>query len=204
MGLSSKKFYYILFFVLILGCFSDKDNKYSESENKVFEVKNPILFDSTYPFNSANKIVIYSYPDRYLWDGEKIESGVFRFNNTVIKNGKLNFDNSKIKDKVTLNQQQSRNLFNILYNKKCEEDISYSCYDPRHLIVFYDVKDNATDYIEICFQCSNIHTSEKVPTINTCNKKMDLLSNLFKSFGVNYFGDFDEENKLLNDINIKE
>lgn len=193
------KYLTIILLTFIIGCHTKDNNVVKEDvlDETMSEIKNKINIDTCYPYNVSSYIRVFSYPNRHLWDGKKLKPGVFKFNDELLKNGKLNFDTSKIEEKITLNKSQTNLLFQFLHNKCCGSDIVASCYDPRHLIVFYDKNNKAIEYIEICLSCSNIYTSKKVPEICTCPAKMDSFHTLLKEFGINYYGDFKTENKYI-------
>ena len=146
-------------------------------------------YDTTYPFGQSYKIEIISYSDRMVWDTIPNKKNGTRVNNTLIKNGKLNFDLNKIIDRVTLNIEQQEILFNTLYNTDCGPDIAVAgCFQPRHLIVFYDKNNYAFSYIEICFQCYQTRQPEGINIIvgYLCYEKISDMIDLFKKVGITY------------------
>lgn len=188
----------IVFALTLLSCKNEKvksDETYQEP--KVTDAKQQKKIDSTYPFSKAKYIKIYSYPNRSAWDVKRGMSGGHLFNNELIKDGKLNFDLSYIQEEVRLDKNQKELLFKILYNKDCESDAMAACYNPRHLIAFYNSKNQIYEYIEFCLECSNFQAEEKTTSFTICNSKTDTIKQTLQNFGVKYFGDKIYEAKLF-------
>jgi hypothetical protein len=172
----------------------------AETINDIIPSQN-FKFSNTYPFSKASYIRVISYPDRNLWDHTKKEKGSYQVNNEIVKNGKINFDMSRIVDNVKLTTKQADDIFQILYNKKCLMEEVAACYDPRHMILFYDSNDKVIEYIEFCFDCSNYQTSDSVTRFSGCPKKFDMLYNEFIKVGVKSTGDPKIEEKLIKELN---
>lgn len=129
----------------------------------------------TFPFNEADKIVIYSYKSRDSASlGEKL-----------IVHGKFTLKN--FKETVVLNQLQKDSLFSLLYNYKtryddCSGITASACYVPRHSIVFYKDK-RAIAFLELCLECGQ-ENANNTDFGNFCYGKMDLFEKYFKSIGI--------------------
>lgn len=148
---------------------------------------------SSYPFSEADYIEILSYPNRMEWDTTADGKYSDYFHPKIIKNGKLNFDTTEIKERVRLTSEQGIRLFNILYNNACLVQQMSPCFEPRHSIIFYHKDKKAFAFIEMCFACSSVRTSDlkKEPEIGCYEKKNDL-KELFKNAGIK-FGLNDED-----------
>ena len=91
-----------------------------------------------------------------------------------------------IKEEIDLTRQQSNSLFALLKTNMCEIDEGAICYYPRHAILFYDSKGQPFSYIEICFECTNYRTSDKLP-LDFCYEKSQAIKDFFQSAGIKYF-----------------
>ena len=204
--------YYFTFIITIsfgiISCtsFSNNNNINEARENSIVviedveDAKIKQKYDTTYPYSIAKYIKVISYPNRTIWDCKKISPGAFQFNSMVVKDGKLNFDLSKIIDNVTLNTEQANQLFDILQNKTCLSIEADACYEPRHLIIFYDKNDRIIEYIELCLGCVNYRISEKMAQFDMCNSKMRLLNGFFVKIGIKYFKDLKLEHQYEKEL----
>lgn len=193
------KYFPVIFFLTLCSCNNQEEESYETyyQESIVKDTKVKKVIDSIYPFSKVAYIKIYSYPNRSIWDVKKGESGGQLFNSELIKDGTLNFDKSYIKDEIRLNKTQKEILFDVLYNKDCESDEMAACYNPRHLITFYNSKNQIFEYIEFCLECSNYQIEEKTKSFTICHSKADTLKQTFQKFGVKYYGDKNYENGLF-------
>ena len=148
---------------------------------------NKLKAASTYPFSEADYIEILSYPNRMEWDTTADGKYSDYFHPEIIKKGKLNFDTTRIKERVRLTSEQGNKLFGILYNNTCLMQQMSPCFDPRHSIIFYHKDKKAFAFIEMCLMCSTVRTSnlKNEPEITCFEKKKDLIQ-LFKSVGINF------------------
>lgn len=134
----------------------------------------------TYPFSDARRIEILSYPDRFVWDTLPTSS------HSPIQNGQIAIEQSRVKERVELSLTQKADLFNLLYNTKCNLPSSAACYDPRHAVIFFDKDDKAFAYIEICLSCLTTKESKDVNIGELCSEKITDIRNMFKNFGIKY------------------
>ncbi len=143
-----------------------------------------------FPFNLADEIEVVAFNN-----GEG--------NMMAIKNGKfilLEIPNKvdsiakkyrrKIQERVVLDAEAIKNLSNLLYNYNTIDGNSMAtdCYDPHHAILFYK-KNKAIAFLEVCFSCSYIRSSENVVFKGFCPEKYRRLKKFIDSLGVKYKGD---------------
>lgn len=108
------------------------------------------------------------------------------FRKPLVDNYKLTFDSTMIKEQITLNKLQQKELLNLIVCDTClPEEVDMACYDPRHMILFKDKKDKIIGYTEFCFTCLSSRSSENLSKFQKyCYSDMN---NLFKKFGIKYF-----------------
>jgi hypothetical protein len=71
-------------------------------------------------------------------------------------------DVERFKTIVEINSEDVSDLLTAIYQPKTEFEVG-ACYEPRHSVVFYNNQNEIIGYIEICFECSQIHVFGKVP-----------------------------------------
>jgi hypothetical protein len=71
-------------------------------------------------------------------------------------------DVKRFKTIVEINSEDVSKLLLAIYQPKSDFEEG-ACYEPRHGIVFYNNQNALIGYIEICFECSQIHVFGKVP-----------------------------------------
>lgn len=169
--------------------------------NKRYSIKQRL---SHYPYSRAAKIVAVSYaveeptadiiidnpgsPEDTI--PKRIIDTVFK-EGLHIKNGVINF--SSIKEIKVLKHSQINTLTNIVFNTDYKVNDHYNaknesvCYYPRNSLVFFDKDGKVFDYMEICFECHEMHSKSKRVRLGTlCNQKYDLLRKFFISVGITY------------------
>src|SRR5690606_29915718 len=102
------------------------------------------------PFHLAKRIELLTYNNRMEWwfKNNKVEQ-------PLVKDGKLNMPLDSIQLRVKLDAVAVNKWQSALYGKKFCKDNSISfCYEPRHLLLFYDSNNKVLDYIEICLSCA--------------------------------------------------
>ncbi len=151
-------------------------NKYNIAERNKF-----------YPFNKAAHIVLISFKE-----GQNIP-----VNHKVL-------DTQKVLEQVILNRQQTDSLTSLFYNightpvqgAHFVVDHAGSCYEPRNGILFINSVGKILAYLEICFMCRRTEpSSDKVNDARPCLTKYDLLRNFFRSAGIKY--GTNEQNEVL-------
>lgn len=166
------KYFFLLLFLTIFSC---------KSTQEKIQVDNVFL--------EADKVEIWSYANREIWHIENVEgSDSKRMENLEIENGKLNIDLINVKEKIKLTKKEVAEIYKILFSSKICKYVSVAaCYQPRHLIVFYDSEEKVINALEICLSCIQIQSINNFNYPDLCEQKMDKLEKLFKSFGINYY-----------------
>ncbi len=167
----NKKKKIILIFV---GCFLFVFTTIIYNPFKIFKLE---LF-----FNNVEKVEIYSYQERNLWIETSSQSDLKKLN--YIINGEIYIDKKYLRNKITLNDNQISELKSRL-RKTFNLDLTYKCYIPRHSLIFYNNENEIFGYIEICFDCNRVISSENLDFISS--NSLNLESTLEK-FGISYFG----------------
>lgn len=140
-----------------------------------------IQMKNTFPFSQAAKIEIISFP------ADKFRSSE-AFQNYDIVDGKMQFDESIILQRIVLNKSQIENLFDILYEyKETDEFRGADCYNPNHRVIFYDNKGKIIAFLELCFICEGYKLSLGFTPEKIYHTKFNQLETYFKSVGVNHF-----------------
>jgi hypothetical protein len=132
-------------------------------------------------YRKVSKVEIYAYLDRNEWDENDYEN--YRYFSNFL-NGKVDIKKKYIKNKVTLDIAQIESMKSIL--KKGNINNPYKCYDPRHLIVYYNSSNQIIGHIELCFDCNTSHSSKSVESFELC---VFNLRPFFKEIGITYFED---------------
>src|SRR3989344_4433139 len=106
------------------------EQKIGTDTSEAFYVVNANKFEysTIFPFSDAAYIEILSYPNRLKWDTTSDGKHTDYFHPHLIKNGKLNFDTTGIKERILLNSEKQKKLFNILYNNTCLAQQMSPCY----------------------------------------------------------------------------
>ncbi len=150
----------------------------------------PVAYATTFPFSTAERVELISFPNRYGWDTVAHAEGTYINDVLIDPEGRVTVPKARVKDRVTLTTHQGQQLFDLLCNNPCPADevMAAACYDPRHLITFHDKDGKAFAYIEICLECFQAHYSEGIPVQDFCPEKIRALNHLFRQLGVSYFG----------------
>ncbi|WP_264559330.1 hypothetical protein [Flavobacterium sp. N2270] len=178
------KIVWILFFPIL--CFS-QSRKLKNAEcfkvNNISEVERLTNF----PFSKSDKIKIISFKDRMVGGvGDELQNHI---NSIKIKQDTFNF--SFYDEVMTLDSLQINKLTDIIYNYRYKKKPylirGKSCYMPRNAIFFLDKNNIIISYIEICFECEAIRTSEtKLNLGEYCSEKYDLIKSIFQEKNIKY------------------
>lgn len=144
-----------------------------------------------FPFNKIKKIEFLSYPNRMFWDNRNDRQAV-EYGELVI-NQKIVFDTTLIKERISLNQIQTKELYLLLKNKCNVQEPIAGCYNPRNMILYRDFKNKIIAYQEFCFEC--IGSRESKNLLNNSSFCLLDMKQLFKKVGIKYFNDSDFEKK---------
>ena len=141
-------------------------------------IEEPLAYDSTYPFNTADSVVLYAfYP-------HSVDSNHNEINSTAyLENGKLMLE---IEESTKLNFEQKDEIFDLIFNYSYKTSgfglFEMYCYDPHHVFVFY-ANGEAYEYIEVCLECEGYRTHSRF-NIPICEEKWCMLYRYFMKAGV--------------------
>lgn len=168
----------VIFYILIaITLFSCKKAEEKAAVQK--EVKLPKM-QETFPFSESSKVELISY---HFMDYRHSENAF----NYELRDGKLPFDESIIKERLILDKKQLEELYTILNTENCHENFSKDCYMPEHRITFYDKNNKVIAFLEVCLQCIGSRISEGFKTVKLCDAKMKELEQFFRSVGIRHF-----------------
>ena len=183
----------VVFILCFAGCQSksnvDAKNERIESENILPQVLNKgnDLLQNQANMNSlkeklltADSVSIISH--KPLEKYKKYE-GIYSF--PLLDKGKPN--DKIIQEKKILTTDNINELSEILSKVPGEVAKIATCFTPHHAI--FISKDNFTSYINICFTCQRIETSENISFRNSDfdDNKWELLKMFFKNSGIKKF-----------------
>lgn len=96
-------------------------------------------------------------------DSLSMESEIERCHfKTLIDSTSHSVDVDRFKTIIEIKPEDISELLTAIYRPKSQFEVG-ACYEPRHGIVFYNNVNELIGYIEICFECSQIHVFGKVP-----------------------------------------
>ena len=142
---------------------------------------------SNFPFSKSDKIKIISFKDKMVGGvGDELQNHI---NSIKIKQDTFNY--SFYDEVIALDSLQINKLTDIIYNyrnkKKPYVIRGKSCYMPRNAIFFLDKWNVIIAYIEICFECEAIRTSDtKLNLGEYCSEKYELIKTIFKDSNIKY------------------
>ncbi|WP_394678479.1 hypothetical protein [uncultured Sphingobacterium sp.] len=124
------------------------------------------------PFKIAERVELLFYiSNRLLW---YLKTG--KNPNALIADGLINIPLDSIAKGVQLDSAQCADWQYTLYqSQRCEEMIVAGCYEPRHLLVFYDDSNKVIGFIEICVSCAGASVSEGLRAFVVCPERMAVL-----------------------------
>ncbi len=182
------------YWIIILATFFIISCKKEQKEKTETDLGIPIpksvsklIFKRDFPLLEVAKVELISYCNRVYWDTISF-NGKEPLRKPLVENYKLTFDSTMIKERITLNNIQQKELFSLIACDTCvPEEVVMACYDPRHLILFRNKKNRIIGYTEFCFSCFGSRRSENLKDFQKyCYADMNIL---FKKFGIRYFID---------------
>jgi len=182
----------IIFFAFVYCSFysqtkKSKQNIYEDNANCVrcrnIDFKNRLKM---YPFSNTTQIVIVSHKTKNGMIGEELQKYL-----DSVKIGQDTINLKEFEQQISLNLAQIEKLTDVIFNyshKGKEYAISDAmCYQPRNAIIFLDSNNKILGFIEICFGCNHIRTSDKRLDIGDyCEQKYDLIKDIFRECGIKY------------------
>ncbi len=131
-----------------------------------------------YPFNTASRIWVIAFPENT--------------GKAPIVKDKILF--SKTIEHIQVDSLQVDQLTDVLYNYNYDprtnlfDQTAAACYNPRHAIVFTDLKNKVISYIEICIECQHIKSTLPESSLGIfCEGKYKLLEDWLRRTGITYF-----------------
>jgi len=154
-----------------------------------------------YPFNKTSQIQFVSFenntdstrPLTLRKNGLEIQTEIVdyaifqdslpRINDTICY--------SKLLEVKSLTFSQVNKLTDIIYNYGFSKNSVYAtkagCFEPRNAILFLDNNGKVFEFIEVCFHCGNIKSSNNnIAFGDMCIQKMDMLRSLYKEIGIKH------------------
>lgn len=174
----------IVLLLIILGMIScKKENTASTIVNekiKESKSKSELIKIRDFPLKDLSKVEVLSYEDRMRWDDIKN-----RYTKDLVVDYKLNFDSTKVKERVVLNSVLKTELLELMSQDTCRlENLPRDCYMPRHIILFRDHKNRIIGYKELCLSCKGFRESKNLENYNGfCYSQME---ELFIKAGIKY------------------
>lgn len=142
-----------------------------------------------FPFDKIKKVEFLSYYNRIMWDERKDRNEVSY--GELVKNQKIVFDTTLIKERIIVDRIQIKRLYDILKSNCKIQEEQAACYNPRHMILYRDYKNKIIAYQEFCFECIGSRQSKNL--LNNSSFCFSDMKNLFKNVGIKYFGETEKE-----------
>jgi hypothetical protein len=109
----------------------------------------------------------------------------------VISNEDVKIKDIEFVDDVILSEQYKRKISNAI-TKEAKDCLMADCYNPRHLLVFYQ-KDKLVGYYEFCAECGGSRQSEGIKVPSICTEQGDALIEIFKELKLKNNGEETED-----------
>jgi hypothetical protein len=182
----------LLIIIAFVNCpiYSQVKNKYQILEDNANCIRSKnISFKNRlkmFPFDNTSHIIIVAHKTKNGMVGDDLK----RYLNSI----KINQDTINLHEFAEvqhLNLSQIEKLTDLIFNyshKGKEYSIlEANCYDPRNAIIFLDKNNKVLGFIEICFGCNRLRTSDKRIGIGDyCDKKYALIKEIFCDSGIKY------------------
>ncbi|MCR4030258.1 MULTISPECIES: hypothetical protein [Flavobacterium] len=180
-----KKILFLIVIFVFFSCKKEKENSQFEESPVSSRTETEIIKERNFPFKNLSKVEVLSYEDRMRWD-KKITKKENKYYKDLVVDYKLNFDSTKVKERVLLSSALKTELIGLLSQDSCKvENLPRDCYMPRHMIVFRDQKNRIIGYKELCLSCKGYRESKNLENYNGfCFTQME---DLFKKAGIKYF-----------------
>ena len=199
----NKRNFKILILIVFAINFSQSQNRKNRINNadengycirkRNLSFKNRIL---NFPFNLSSQIILVSYKTKFdikSEDSIQFDTEGMQFQK-LLNSIKINQDTiikNEFLEAIVLNLIQTEKLTDVFFNYgfKSEHYTSSQtkCYDPKNAIIFIDKDNSVIAFIEVCFACNRIRTSnEKVNFGEYCEQKYDLVKQVFNESGIKY------------------
>ncbi|MCL9810067.1 hypothetical protein [Flavobacterium luminosum] len=139
-----------------------------------------------FPFENTSQILIVSHRTKNGMIGEELRKYL---NSIKINQDTINHKEFEQVEKLNLIQIEKFTdiIFNYSHKGKVYAISDVKCYEPRNAFIFLDKDNKVLGFIEICFGCNHLRTSDKRIDIGDyCEQKYDLLKGIFRESGIKY------------------
>ncbi|MEN2412733.1 hypothetical protein [Flavobacterium mesophilum] len=180
-----RKVFFLLTILILISCKKEQEKLELDETPIITKSETEIIKERDFPLKELSKVEILSYEDRMRWD-RKITKKDNKYYKDLVVDYKLNFDSTKIKERVFLSSALKTELIGLMSQDSCKvENLPRDCYMPRHMIVFRDQKNRIIGYKELCLSCKGYRESKNMENYNGfCFTQME---DLFKKAGIKYF-----------------
>ena len=103
-----RKAFFLIFILIVISC--KKENTKSSAiieKTKVSKSQSEVIKRRDFPLKNLSKVEVLSYEDRMRWD-RKITKKDNKYTKDLVVDYKLNFDSTKVKERVLLNSVLNR------------------------------------------------------------------------------------------------
>ena len=180
-----------IFLIVVLALVSCKNGKIKSQEDESLVIgksATEIIKRRDFPLKNLSKVEVLSYEDRMRWDKNGTKEENNKYTKELVVDYKLNFDSTKVKERVLLNSVLKTELLELMSQDSCKvEELPADCYMPRHMILFRDHKNRIIGYKELCLGCKGFRESKNLENYNGfCFSQME---ELFIKAGIKYLDD---------------
>jgi hypothetical protein len=99
-----------------------------------------------------------------------------------------NFDTLEVLKSVVLDNDEIRNMSNVIFNTNKGTSSRAACYSPHHGVKIYNDSNDVIAFIEICFSCRRIKYYGQIETPKTGSKfRLEALRKLFKQNNFTFY-----------------
>ncbi|OXA81938.1 hypothetical protein B0A58_01025 [Flavobacterium branchiophilum NBRC 15030 = ATCC 35035] len=184
--------YFLFFFLHHLAISQVKKNNYPNfDENANCIKKRHIKFDDRkkiFPYNMAVEILIVSFQNKNK--NEFVGKEMINYFNSIKVAQEIINENDFLELKYLTSKQieaLTDVIFNYGYQSKFYSIEDMKCYNPRNAILFLDKNKIIIGYIEICFSCKHLRSSNVNINFGTyCKQKFDIIKKIFEESGIKY------------------
>ena len=175
---------FLLTILILISCRKEQEKTQYEESPIITKSATEIIKERDFPLKNLS-IEFLSYEDRMTWDRKSTENDN-KYSKDLVVDYKLNFDSTKVKERVLLNSLLKKELIELISQDSCKmENLPRDCYMPRHMILFRDSKNKILGYKELCLSCKGFRESKNLENYNGfCFTQMEYL---FKKAGIKYF-----------------
>ena len=147
-----------------------------------------------FPFNLSSEIILVSHKTiMNINDSIQVYSKGIQLQKLLnsIKIGQDTVNKNEFLESKKLNLILTEKLTDIFYNygykTKNYTKSDTKCYNPKNAILFIDKDNKVISFIEICFGCNKMRTSNENNGFGEyCEQKYDLVKQIFKESGIKY------------------